>query len=97
MSKLLSVALLAAATFAFNGAAIASEAPAAEHTAAAESAAPAQEAHSIELQDGTMIQLKGEEVWVIGKDGQNTPAPDGTHTAKDGKSYTTKDGKLSNS
>jgi len=59
---------------------------------AADVAAPA--AKAIELQDGTKVEIKGEEVFVIGKDGKATPAPDGAHVAKDGTTINTKGGKI---
>lgn len=49
---------------------------------------------AVELKDGTKVEIKGEDVFVIGADGKATPAPDGTHEAKDGHKITTKGGKL---
>ena len=51
---------------------------------------------SDELKDGTKIEMKGSEVFLIGKDGASIPAPDGTHTLASGKEITTKDGKVVN-
>lgn len=45
-----------------------------------------------ELKDGTKIEIQGDKVFVIGADGKETPAPDGTHVLKDGTSITTKGG-----
>jgi hypothetical protein len=45
-----------------------------------------------ELKDGTKVKIAGEKVFVIGKDGKEVPAPDGTHQLKDGKTVTTKGG-----
>ena len=58
--------------------------------------APAAEVTVVEneLADGTKVVVKGEDVFVVGADGAETPAPDGTHTFKDGTTVTTKDGKL---
>lgn len=53
-----------------------------------------EEAQVIELENGTTVQVKGEEVFVVGADGSLTPAPDGEHVTKDGKTITTKDGKI---
>ena len=47
-----------------------------------------------ELKDGTKIEITGEKVEVIGKDGKKTPAPDGEHTLKDGSKVTTKAGMI---
>lgn len=47
-----------------------------------------------ELKDGTKVIIKGEEVFVIGKDSKETTAPDGTHELKDGKKLTIKGGKI---
>lgn len=64
--------------------------------AAAAAAAPAaqQQAQTVELKDGTQIQIKGDEVFVVGKEGALTPAPDGSHAAKDGSTINTKGGKI---
>jgi hypothetical protein len=68
----------------------------AEEAAPAAAEAPAAEVTVVEneLADGTKVVVKGEEVFVVGADGAETPAPDGTHTFKDGTTATTKDGKL---
>jgi len=47
-----------------------------------------------ELKDGTKVEIKGEEVFVVGKDGKETPAPDAKHELKDGTFVTTKGGKI---
>ncbi len=52
------------------------------------------EAKILELKDGTKVEVLGEAVSVIGKDGNKTPAPDGTHELKDGSKVTTKGGKI---
>lgn len=56
--------------------------------------AHAEDAQTIELQNGAKVVVKGEEVFVVGADGTETPAPDGAHVAKDGTTITTKDGKI---
>ena len=61
---------------------------------AKEMKAEATMAKKVELKDGTKVEVKGEEAFVIGKDGKAMPAPDGTHTAKDGSTLTTKGGKI---
>jgi hypothetical protein len=45
-----------------------------------------------ELKDGTKIEITGDKVEVVGKDGKKTPAPDAEHTLKDGSKVTTKGG-----
>lgn len=47
-----------------------------------------------ELKDGTKIEITGDKVEVIGKDGKKTPAPDAEHTLKDGSKLTTKGGMI---
>ncbi len=47
-----------------------------------------------ELKDGTKIEITGDKVEVIGKDGKKSPAPDGEHTLKDGSKVTTKGGMI---
>jgi 16S rRNA C1402 (ribose-2'-O) methylase RsmI len=46
------------------------------------------------LQDGTVVHVKGEEVFVVAADGTETAAPDGVHTLEDGTTIETKDGKV---
>lgn len=46
------------------------------------------------LQDGTVVHIKGEEVFVVAADGTETPAPDAVHTLEDGSTVETKDGKV---
>lgn len=46
------------------------------------------------LKDGTKVVVKGEEVFVVGTFGKETPAPDGTHVLEDDTSIITKDGKI---
>jgi hypothetical protein len=65
----------------------AAKTPAATSATATNSAAATHE-----LQDGTKIEVIGDKVEVIGKDGKKTPAPDGEHTLKDGSKITTKGG-----
>lgn len=55
-------------------------------------AAYATEAQTLELKDGSKIEVLGESVAVINEDGSKAPAPDGTHTLADGTTITTKDG-----
>lgn len=47
-----------------------------------------------ELKDGTKIEITGDKVEVVGKDGKKTPAPDAEHTLKDGSKVTTKGGMI---
>ncbi|MBL0318525.1 MAG: hypothetical protein IPP74_04435 [Alphaproteobacteria bacterium] len=104
MKKHLLVAILASAVAmpafaadkaaAEKGAEKAAQAPAAQEHAAPAQAAKQQQAQTVELKDGTQIQIKGEEVFVVGKDAKLTPAPDGSHAAKDGSTINTKDGKI---
>jgi len=47
-----------------------------------------------ELKDGTKIEITGDKVEVVGKDGKKTPAPDGEHTLKDDSKVTTKGGMI---
>lgn len=47
-----------------------------------------------ELKDGTKVVIKGESVFVVGKDGKETPAPDAKHELKDGTFVTTLGGKI---
>lgn len=66
---------------------------------AEDAAAPAAEAAPVEvkeakLADGTVVHIKGEEVFVVGADGVETPAPDGVHTLEDQTTVETKDGKI---
>ena len=56
--------------------------------------APAAETQAIELKDGTKVEVKGEDVFVLSATGEATPAPDGDHVTSDGKTITTKGGKL---
>lgn len=68
----------------------------AEDAAAPAEAAPAAEVEVKEatLADGTKVLIKGEEVFVVGEDGAETAAPDGTHTLSDGTTITTAGGKV---
>jgi hypothetical protein len=68
-------------------------------TAQAEDAKPAAEAAAAEvkeasLADGTKVVIKGEEVFVVGADGAETPAPDGDHALADGTTLKTVGGKV---
>lgn len=45
-----------------------------------------------ELLDGTQLEIVGDQVLVVKRDGTKVPAPDGTHTLKDGTTITTRDG-----
>ena len=96
MNKTLFVSALTAAAFAGSVAFAAEEmkTDAAKEAVKTETtkAAPAAGATNSELQDGTHVLIKGDNVFVIGKDGKETAAPDGTHTLKDGKTLTTKGG-----
>ena len=93
MNKIILAALIATAPFA----AFASEAPKAAAAAPAAVAAPAaEEVKTVagELKDGTKIEITGDKVEVVGKDGAKTAAPDGEHTLKDGTKVTTKGGMI---
>ncbi len=92
MNKLF--ALAAVAGLALSTAVVAEEAKteAAAPAATAEAAAPA--VTTLELKDGTKVEVAGEAVSVVNADGTKTPAPDGTHELKDGTTVTTKDGKV---
>ncbi len=46
------------------------------------------------LKDGTKVLVKGDDVFVLGTFGKETPAPDGIHVLEDDTSVTTKDGKI---
>ncbi len=96
MKKQIALALLAAALVlpVASNANEATKNSAAAQGSAAQTSAQAEQ--DLELKDGTKVKIKGNEVWVIGKDGAATAAPDGTHTTKDGKTITTKGGKLAN-
>jgi hypothetical protein len=62
---------------------------------AAEEAAKAPvAATTVELKDGSKVQVEGENVSVVAADGTVTPATDGAHVTKDGKTITTKGGKI---
>lgn len=61
---------------------------------AASFAEDAAQDHIVVLQDGTQVKVSGQDVFVIGEDGAQTPAPDGTHTTADGETITTKGGKI---
>ncbi len=95
--------VLAAAVAAISAPAFAEEtaAPAATEAAApaAEAAPAATEEVAVEvvekkLADGTVIHIKAEEVFVVGADGAETPAPDGDHTLEDGTVVKTLGGKV---
>ncbi len=47
-----------------------------------------------ELKDGTKIEITGDKVEVIGKDGKKTAAPDGDHVLKDGSTIHVKGGMI---
>lgn len=71
----------------------------AEEAAPAAAEAPAADAAAVEvkeltLADGTKVHVKGEEVFVVGADGAETPAPDGEHALSDGTTVKTAGGKL---
>lgn len=57
-------------------------------------AAVAAEVKELTLKDGTKVHVKGEEVFVVGADGAETPAPDGTHELEDGSTVVTVGGKI---
>lgn len=88
----LGLVAVSSAAFAEEKAAAPAAAPAAEKAAAPAAAAPAAGATVSELKDGTKVKIEGDKVFVIGKDGKESAAPDGTHVLKDGKSVTTKGG-----
>lgn len=44
------------------------------------------------LADGTTVHIKGDAVFVVDAEGNETAAPDGDHTLEDGTVITTKDG-----
>ena len=91
MNKIILAALIATAPFA----AFASEAPKAAEPAPAAMTAPAEvKVVAGELKDGTKIEITGDKVEVVGKDGAKTAAPDGEHTLKDGTKVTTKGGMI---
>lgn len=54
----------------------------------------AMEVKEMTLADGTKVHVKGEEVFVVGADGAETPAPDGEHTMSDGTVVKTMGGKM---
>ncbi len=97
MNKLVLAALVTSVS-AVSFAAFANEAPKTSEPAAV--TAPAKEevkkeevkAVAGELKDGTKIEITGDKVEVIGKDGKKSPAPDGEHVLKDGSKLTTKGG-----
>lgn len=68
-------------------------APAVVEAPAADAAAVA-EVKELTLADGTKVHVKGEEVFVVGADGAETPAPDGEHALSDGTTVKTMGGKL---
>ncbi|MCK6417894.1 MAG: hypothetical protein L6Q57_03020 [Alphaproteobacteria bacterium] len=83
--------------FVLAAAAVALAAPVAvfaEEHAAPAAAEAAAEVKELTLKDGTKVHVKGEEVFVVGADGTETPAPDGTHTLSDDTTVTTAGGKL---
>lgn len=62
-------------------------------------AAPAADAAAAEvteatLADGTKVHIKGEEVFVVDAEGNETAAPDGVHTLEDGTTLETLGGKV---
>ena len=69
-------------------------APAVQATAPAKEEVKKEEVKTVagELKDGTKIEITGDKVEVIGKDGKKSPAPDGEHTLKDGSKLSTKGG-----
>jgi hypothetical protein len=82
--------LIAAAVLAVAPAYVAIQAQA-EDAAAPAAAVEAKEA---KLADGTVVKIKGEEVFVVGADGKETPAPDGDHALEDGTTIKTAGGKI---
>lgn len=46
------------------------------------------------LEDGTKVLIKGEDVFVLDAEGNETTAPDGVHTLEDGSTITVEGGKL---
>lgn len=72
---------------------VVSTAHAEDAPAAATEAAPV-EVKEVKLEDGTVVHVKGEEVFVVGADGAETAAPDGVHTLEDKTTIETKDGKI---
>lgn len=103
MKKYLLLALAAAAVVAAPSFARAEDAaaPAAadaaattDATAPAADAAAAAEVKELTLKDGTKVHVKGEDVFVVGADGTETPAPDGTWEVNDGTTVVTVGGKV---
>lgn len=88
MNKFGLLSAVAAAGVILSGAAFAEE----HAKTAVKSEVAATAPTSAELKDGTKVKIDGEKVFVIGTDGKETAAPDGTHELKDGKKLTTKGG-----
>ena len=86
--------LVAAPAFASSETAVSKETTTKVVKEEVKSAAPAAAATHAELKDGTKVVIKGEDVFVVGKDGKETPAPDAKHELKDGSFVTTKGGKI---
>ena len=93
-SLIASVAAAPFAAFANEPAPAAAPAAAPAHTAPAVAMEAKVEVKTVaaELKDGTKIEITGDKVEVVGKDGKKTPAPDAEHTLKDGSKVTTKGG-----
>ncbi len=85
MNKGLKLALVAAAL---------ATAPVMSFAAEEAAKAPVAAATTVELKDGSKVQVEGENVTVVAADGTVTPATDGAHVTKDGKTITTKGGKI---
>jgi len=95
MKKLVLTALFASvASVAFATPAAPHAAPAQAAPAAAAPAAAKAEVKTVaaELKDGTKIEITGDKVEVVGKDGKKAPAPDAEHVLKDGTKVVTKGG-----
>ncbi|MCB1784412.1 MAG: hypothetical protein KDI13_10515 [Alphaproteobacteria bacterium] len=70
-----------------------------DHAAEAADEAPVEAVEEVvaeehTLADGTKILVKADEVFVVGEDGVETPAPDGEHTLEDGTVVKTMEGKI---
>ena len=99
MKKYLLIAAAAVMTaapayIAFQAQAEDAAAPAAAEAVADAATEVAAEVKEAKLADGTVVRIKGEEVFVVGADGAETPAPDGDHALEDGTTIKTMGGKV---
>ncbi|MEQ1705239.1 MAG: hypothetical protein ABL867_04625 [Rickettsiales bacterium] len=90
------VSITSFAAFAYEAAKPAEPVAAPAAAPAAALAAVKEEVKTVagELKDGTKIEITGDKVEVVGKDGKKSPAPDGEHTLKDDSKVTTKGGMI---